>query len=138
MRTSSSNRSARKCANSALARERDSSQAVARPTAGACLRITVSVSAAPRGFRSARAALFSSPMVRAFRRTYPQARLTWLAESHTKNLIEHLREDFFSLAEVERQVIRFFPQNMFYDLSDLYNEVLTIQRIDDGKIDKIQ
>jgi len=33
--------------------------------------------------------VFSSPMVRAFRRTYPRARLTWLAESHTKNLIEH-------------------------------------------------
>ena len=28
-------------------------------------------------------------MVRAFRKTYPQARLTWLAESHTRNLIEH-------------------------------------------------
>jgi heptosyltransferase-1 len=33
--------------------------------------------------------VFSSPMVRAFRRTYPEARITWLAESHTKNLIEH-------------------------------------------------
>lgn len=33
--------------------------------------------------------VFSSPMVRAFRRTYPGARITWLAESHTKNLIEH-------------------------------------------------
>jgi heptosyltransferase-1 len=28
-------------------------------------------------------------MVRAFRRTYPEVRITWLAESHTKNLIEH-------------------------------------------------
>jgi len=36
--------------------------------------------------------VFSSPMVRAFRRTYPEARLTWLAESHTKNLIEHHAE----------------------------------------------
>lgn len=33
--------------------------------------------------------VFSSPMVRAFRRTHPRARITWLAESHTKNLIEH-------------------------------------------------
>jgi heptosyltransferase-1 len=33
--------------------------------------------------------VFSSPMVRAFRRSYPSARITWLAESHTKNLIEH-------------------------------------------------
>jgi len=33
--------------------------------------------------------VFSSPMVRAFRRTFPEARITWLAESHTKNLIEH-------------------------------------------------
>jgi heptosyltransferase-1 len=33
--------------------------------------------------------VFSSPMVRAFRRTYPDVRITWLAESHTKNLIEH-------------------------------------------------
>ncbi len=33
--------------------------------------------------------VFSSPMVRAFRRTFPDARITWLAESHTKNLIEH-------------------------------------------------
>lgn len=33
--------------------------------------------------------VFSSPMVRAFRLRYPEARLTWLAESHTKNLIEH-------------------------------------------------
>jgi len=32
--------------------------------------------------------VFSSPMVRAFRRTYPDARITWLAESHTRNLIE--------------------------------------------------
>lgn len=33
--------------------------------------------------------MFSSPLVRAFRRTYPEARLTWMAESHTKDLIEH-------------------------------------------------
>jgi heptosyltransferase-1 len=33
--------------------------------------------------------VFSSPMVRAFRKTYPAARISWLAESHTKNLIEH-------------------------------------------------
>jgi heptosyltransferase-1 len=33
--------------------------------------------------------VFSSPLVRAFRRTFPEARITWLAESHTKNLIEH-------------------------------------------------
>ena len=33
--------------------------------------------------------VFSSPLVRAFRRTYPDARLTWMAESHTKDLIEN-------------------------------------------------
>jgi heptosyltransferase-1 len=33
--------------------------------------------------------VFSSPMVRAFRRTFPKARISWLAEAHTKNLIEH-------------------------------------------------
>ncbi|MFC1574979.1 glycosyltransferase family 9 protein [Gemmatimonadota bacterium] len=33
--------------------------------------------------------LFSSPLVRAFRRTYPDVRLTWIAETHTKDLIEH-------------------------------------------------
>ena len=33
--------------------------------------------------------VFSSPLVRAFRRTYPEARLSWIAESHTKDLIEH-------------------------------------------------
>jgi len=33
--------------------------------------------------------VFSSPMVRAFRRSYPEARISWLAEFHTKNLIEH-------------------------------------------------
>ena len=33
--------------------------------------------------------IFSSPLVRAFRRTYPDVRLTWMAETHTKDLIEH-------------------------------------------------
>lgn len=33
--------------------------------------------------------VFSSPIVRALRRTYPDARITWMAESHTKDLIEH-------------------------------------------------
>ena len=33
--------------------------------------------------------VFSSPLVRAFRRTYPDIKLTWMAESHTKDLIEH-------------------------------------------------
>ncbi len=33
--------------------------------------------------------VFSSPLVRAFRRTWPDVRLTWIAESHTKDLIEH-------------------------------------------------
>jgi heptosyltransferase-1 len=33
--------------------------------------------------------VFSSPMIRAFRRSYPDARISWLAESHTKDLIEH-------------------------------------------------
>jgi heptosyltransferase-1 len=33
--------------------------------------------------------VFSSPMIRALRRTFPDARLTWLAESHTAGLVEH-------------------------------------------------
>ena len=33
--------------------------------------------------------VFASPLVRAFRRSYPATRLTWIAESHTKDLIEH-------------------------------------------------
>ncbi len=33
--------------------------------------------------------VFSSPMIRALRRSFPQVRVSWLAESHTKNLIEH-------------------------------------------------
>jgi heptosyltransferase I len=33
--------------------------------------------------------VFSSPLIRALRRTYPGVRLTWMAESHTKDLIEH-------------------------------------------------
>ena len=33
--------------------------------------------------------VFSSPLVRAFRRTYPDIRITWMAESHTKDLIEN-------------------------------------------------
>jgi len=32
--------------------------------------------------------VFSSPLVRAFRGTYPEARITWMAETHTKDLIE--------------------------------------------------
>jgi heptosyltransferase-1 len=32
--------------------------------------------------------VFASPLVRAFRRTYPDVKLTWIAESHTKDLIE--------------------------------------------------
>ncbi len=32
--------------------------------------------------------VFASPLVRAFRRTYPKVKLTWIAESHTKDLIE--------------------------------------------------
>jgi heptosyltransferase-1 len=32
--------------------------------------------------------VFASPLVRAFRRTFPDAKLTWIAESHTKDLIE--------------------------------------------------
>jgi heptosyltransferase-1 len=32
--------------------------------------------------------VFSSPLVRAFRRTYPNTKIVWMAESHTKNLIE--------------------------------------------------
>lgn len=32
--------------------------------------------------------VFASPLVRAFRRTYPHTRLAWMAESHTKDLIE--------------------------------------------------
>ena len=33
--------------------------------------------------------VLSSPMVRALRRTYPHARISWLGEAHTKDLIEH-------------------------------------------------
>ncbi len=33
--------------------------------------------------------VFASPLVRALRRTYPEARLTWIAESHTVDLIRH-------------------------------------------------
>jgi heptosyltransferase-1 len=33
--------------------------------------------------------VFASPLVRAFRRTHPKAKLIWLAESHVKDLIEH-------------------------------------------------
>ena len=32
--------------------------------------------------------VFASPLVRAFRRTFPDVKLTWIAESHTKDLIE--------------------------------------------------
>ncbi|MBT8398451.1 MAG: glycosyltransferase family 9 protein [Gemmatimonadetes bacterium] len=32
--------------------------------------------------------VFASPLVRAFRRTYPDVKVTWIAESHTKDLIE--------------------------------------------------
>jgi len=32
--------------------------------------------------------VFSSPLVRAFRRTYPNIKIVWMAESHTKDLIE--------------------------------------------------
>jgi len=33
--------------------------------------------------------VFASPLVRAFRRTHPQVKLVWLAESHVKDLIEN-------------------------------------------------
>jgi len=33
--------------------------------------------------------VFSSPMVRALRRRYPKARISWLGEAHTLGLIEH-------------------------------------------------
>jgi heptosyltransferase-1 len=36
--------------------------------------------------------VFASPIVRAFRRTYPEVCLTWLVESHTRGLIEHHSE----------------------------------------------
>jgi len=36
--------------------------------------------------------VFSSPMVRALRRTYPEARISWFGEAHTKELIEHHSE----------------------------------------------
>ena len=32
--------------------------------------------------------VFSSPLVRAVRRTYPDTKIVWMAESHTKDLIE--------------------------------------------------
>lgn len=33
--------------------------------------------------------VFASPLVRAFKRSFPGATVTWLAEAHTKELIEH-------------------------------------------------
>jgi heptosyltransferase-1 len=33
--------------------------------------------------------VFSSPIIRALRRTYPDTRISWLGEAHTKDLIEH-------------------------------------------------
>ncbi|NIN72243.1 MAG: lipopolysaccharide heptosyltransferase [Gemmatimonadetes bacterium] len=33
--------------------------------------------------------VFATPLIRAFRRTYPGARITWLAESHTADLVLH-------------------------------------------------
>lgn len=33
--------------------------------------------------------VFASPLVRAFRRSHPDVKLVWLAESHVKDLIEH-------------------------------------------------
>jgi len=33
--------------------------------------------------------VFSSPLVKAFRDTYPDAKLTWMAEAHTKDLIQN-------------------------------------------------
>jgi len=45
--------------------------------------------------------VFSSPLVRAFRRTYPDTRITWMAESHTKDLIE-LHPELDELLVVDR------------------------------------
>jgi heptosyltransferase-1 len=45
--------------------------------------------------------VFSSPLVRAFRRSYPDARITWMAESHTKDLIE-LHPELDDLIVVDR------------------------------------
>jgi heptosyltransferase-1 len=33
--------------------------------------------------------VFATPLIQAFRRTYPEARITWLAESHTADLVLH-------------------------------------------------
>ncbi|MGD2216707.1 MAG: hypothetical protein PVJ64_08120, partial [Gemmatimonadales bacterium] len=33
--------------------------------------------------------VFATPLIRAFRRTYPEARIAWLAESHTADLVLH-------------------------------------------------
>lgn len=33
--------------------------------------------------------VFATPLIKAFRRTYPDARITWLAESHTADLVLH-------------------------------------------------
>jgi heptosyltransferase-1 len=33
--------------------------------------------------------VFATPLIQAFRRTYPDARITWLAESHTADLVLH-------------------------------------------------
>ncbi len=45
--------------------------------------------------------VFASPLIRAFRRTYPHARITWMAESHTKDLIAH-HPELDALMVVER------------------------------------
>ena len=45
--------------------------------------------------------VFASPLVRAFRRTFPEVKITWLAESHTKDLIE-LHPELDELLVVDR------------------------------------
>jgi heptosyltransferase-1 len=45
--------------------------------------------------------VFSSPLVRAFRRTWPEVEITWMAESHTKDLIE-LHPELDHLIVVDR------------------------------------
>ena len=60
--------------------------------------------------------VFSSPLVRALRRTFPDARLTWMAESHTKDLMEH-HPELDDLIVVERHEWKgLWKQRRFGDL----------------------
>jgi heptosyltransferase I len=60
--------------------------------------------------------VFSSPLVRALRRTFPDVRLTWMAESHTKDLMEY-HPELDDLIVVERhEWMRLWKQRRFGQL----------------------